>query len=524
MSAMSTSLVAGPRAFVDGVLGRFTMYRLVTLTLVALVVVMLAFTAGGTFTDPFTVKAELATLAVLLVASYVSSRAFATIWRTVPHTESSIITALLLFFLFWPSTSGADLGWLAVTAVLANASKYVLAWRGRHVFNPAAAGAFLVIVLQDVFGRDLPINATWWIAAEQLLPFVVVGAVLVLWRTRRLDIGVVFVVLAAVLVMIGLLSLDQSFGQALRTTAYSFPIVFLAGFMLSEPLTLPPRRRQQLIVAAVTAAVFAYPTFVSTFTDSPPDFGWFRPTPELALLVGNLVAFAFARRRGLVLELQDSRKVSPDTHELTFRATKPLSFVPGQYVELTVPHRKADGRGIRRVFSISSPPDDRNVSLVLRVPDVSSSFKREIVSLERGSSVRATGVGGDFVLPSDAGIPLLLVAGGIGITPFLSQLRHHVDRDVVLVYGAASPAEVAWTQELAAVRVVLVAPARPETLPPSWTYVQAPFLSADLIAEAVPDLAGREAFISGPPAMVNAVRGGLASRCKRIHTDYFTGY
>jgi len=78
--------------------------------------------------------------------------------------------------------------------------------------------------------------------------------------------------------------------------------------------------------------------------------------------------------------------------------------------------------------------------------------------------------------------------------------------------------------ELADMVVVLVGPSRPDGLPSAWRFVEAPFLSADLIATAVPDLAKRQAYVSGPPAMVNAVRSGLAKRCAGIKTDYFTGY
>ena len=188
----------------------------------------------------------------------------------------------------------------------------------------------------------------------------------------------------------------------------------------------------------------------------------FAITPELSLLIGNLLAFAFARRRGVTFVLEESRALTPETRELTFRAKRPVSFQPGQYAELTVPHAGVDGRGSRRSFSIASPPDpDGRVSFALRVPENSSSFKKALLALEPGDTVHATGIGGDFLLPSDSSEPLLLVAGGIGITPFLSQLRHESSRDAVLVYGVSSPDEVPFVEELAGVRVVLVGPACP---------------------------------------------------------------
>ncbi len=519
-------MIATARDLLDRQLGRVTMYRLVTIVLAVLAAIYITYSVTGVI-DGISVKHELISLVVLLAASYGANRVFGRLWKITPHDESSVITGLLLFFLFVPmfTTDLESYAWLAAAAVLANASKYVLAWRGRHIFNPAAAGAFLVYVTQQAVGRESQTLAIWQAAAtDKLLPFVGAGAFLVLWRTRRLQVGLLFIALASVLVVFGLDHLGAQLGDAIRTAAYSFPIVFLAGFMLSEPLTLPPRRKQQLVVAGVTALVFAYPTFVSVITDSPPNLHWLGPTPELALLVGNAVAFAFTRRHGVSLDLVSRRQLTPETHEFTFRPRRPLAFKPGQFVELTMPHTGADTRGMRRSFSISSPPHAGDVTFALRVPDPSSTFKRAMVNLEPGARLYSTGVGGDFLLPRDPRVPVVLVAGGIGITPFISQLRHEPDRDAVLVYGVTAPEEIAYADELAGFRVVIVSPVAPDHLPTSWRHVEAPFLSVDLVAAAVPDLDQRAAYISGPPAMVNAVRAGLAKRCKRIRTDYFTGY
>lgn len=516
------------RDLLDRQLGRITMYRLVTIMLSALVFVYSVFTATGVI-EGLSTGDNLVALAVLLVASVASNLLLGLAWRIRPHTESAVITALLLFFLFVPllSIDTGNLVWLALAAVLANASKYVLAWRGRHIFNPAAAGAFLVVVGQELVGREERINAIWQTAAtERMFPFVLVAALLVLWRTRRIDVGLIFVVVGAVLTIVALNDLGGgSLIDIVKVTAYSYPLVFMAGFMVTEPLTLPPRRVQQWIVAAVTGLVVAWPLFTTVVGIDPIRVGVVAVTPELSLLVGNLVAFAFARRRGLTFELEEAKQLTPETYELTFRSTRPVRFAPGQYVELSLPHPGTDSRGSRRTFSISSAPSgDGAVSFALRVPENSSSFKRALLSLEPGQRVHGTGVGGDFVLPSDPAAPVLLVAGGIGITPFLSQLRHGPGRDAVLVYGASSAEEVPFAEDLAGARVVLVCPDRPDVLPHGWTHVEAPFLSAEIIAEAVPDLADRKAYVSGPPAMVNAVRADLRKRCGRVKTDYFTGY
>lgn len=538
---MTRSTTTRSRPSIDGLLARVTMYRLVTIVLAVVAAVYVVFTATGVIEGLSTVG-NLVALAVLLVASVGSNRLLGLVWRLKPHDESAVITALLLFFLFAPlpeaaggdgaGVGAANLAWLAAAAVLANASKYLLAWRGRHVLNPAAAGALLVVVAQWAVGRESSINALWQTAAtEALAPFVAVGALLVLWRTRRLDVGLVFAVVAFALVLTGLTAgFGTPLSQAWQTALYSYPILFMAGFMVSEPLTLPPRRGQQLVVAAVMGVLLGFPTFASVLDVTPPTWGPLSMTPELAIVLGNVVAFAFARRTGVVLESAGARRLAGDTWEVTFRPRRRVRFEPGQYLELHLPHAGADRRGVRRVFSISSPPQSDDLRIAIRVPEPASSFKRALVDLDAGQRVRATGVHGDFVWPRDAsrrgGKSLLLVAGGIGVTPFLSQLRSGEARDVVLVYGVPDGDAVPYRDELVAtgVRVVLVSPEPPGDLPDGWVHVAAPFVTGETIDEAVPDAASRTAYVSGPPAMVAGVRSALRSRCAGVRTDYFSGY
>ena len=80
-----------------------------------------------------------------------------------------------------------------------------------------------------------------------------------------------------------------------------------------------------------------------------------------------------------------------------------------------------------------------------------SSAKRSLLALAPGDELTATTVGGDFVLPRDPATPVLLIAAGIGITPYLAQLAAAApagDRDVVLLYLAKNAAELAYAEEL----------------------------------------------------------------------------
>ena len=500
------------RRWLDAVTGRVTMYRLVLLALMAVAALALLLSLVGQLAFPITDL--LATGVVAVGVTFASSWLFALVFRVKPHPESSLITGFLLFFLFYPSTAVPDLLSVALAATIASASKYLLAIRGRHIFNPAAIGAFVVSLL----GLNA---AVWWVATGFLLPFTAIGAFLVLYRSRRLPVGLTFVVMAAAIVVLRLVSSGTGFGDALASTFTSFPLVFLAGFMLSEPLTLPPRRWQQLTVAAVVAVLFAVPFQLGPVFSSP----------ELALLVGNVVAFAFGQRRGIRLTYLGKRQLTPSSWELAFRPASPVLFRAGQYLELTVPHR-ADFRGSRRIFSISSAPKpDGPLTVALSVPEKPSSFKRAFLALDEGASVRATGIGGDFVLPRDPASPVVLVAGGIGITPFASQLAHDHelghDRDVVVVYAVRDNDELGYADllEKSRARVVLVSPSRPADLPQNWTWAGSGRITADLLRSAVPDLVSRRAFVSGPPGLVADMRAALKGiGVKKVTADYFSGY
>jgi ferredoxin-NADP reductase len=499
-------------AWLDALLGRFTMYRLVLYSLGILFVAGLVFSLLGVVL-PGDAVGMLAHATVLFVACFVASRVFAAIFRIRAHTESTLITAGLLYFILPPSLSPEALGGAAIAGVIAVASKYLLAIRGRHVFNPAAVGAFAIGFTGLTF-------AAWWPGNPWMLPFVVVLAFLILFRTRRLPMGGVYVAVG-----LGAAALQYTqFGlgpvAGLQYAATQSALWFFVGFMITEPLTLPPRRWQQLIYAGLAAALY-FLTF---------HIGPFYNTPEFALLVVNLLAFLAGQRRGIRLEFAARRQLSPSSWEFDFRPLRPVSFRPGQFLELTLPHGTSDSRGWRRVFSIASAPGDV-LRFGIRLPERASSFKRALLALEPGTKVSATSVGGDFLLPRDPKRPLLLVAGGIGITPFVGHLEQAAaeagDRDIAVVYAISSPDDLAYAAQLekAGCSVAVASPEKPDGMPAGWTWIGPDRITGAGLLAAVPDAARREVFLSGPPSMVAALKKALRKAgARRIHTDVFVGY
>ncbi|MEI2268643.1 FAD-binding oxidoreductase [Microbacterium sp. No. 7] len=504
-----------------GVLGRLSMYRLVLLALSALAVIalVLSFT-GAVSVDPLALVVSVAVLAVSIAAvDAIAQRIVRRPWRI----ESALITALILVFVLRPSLEPLPLLGLVIAGVIASLSKYVIAWQGRHILNPAAAGATALTIV-SIWAPDLGASA-WWVGSPALVVPVLLLGLAVLVRTEKVRVVGLFLVIAIAVGLVRTIAQAQAAGFALdpgmtfTSLVLSSPFLFLGAFMLSEPLTLPPRRWQQFTVAAVVGVLAGWPISLGAITLGQ----------ERALLIGNLVAFVFAMRTAVRLTIVERTAVTPSVREYSFRTERPVRFAPGQYLELEVPHARADSRGTRREFSILSSPAELPLVKIAMREGSQSSYKKAIATVEPGDELAITGIWGDFVLPRRTDAPVLMVAAGIGVTPFVSQLRHirltQESRDVVFVYVASASEELAFREDLeaAGIPVIVITRDEPAHLPVGWTWGGGARLDAESLLRLVPDIAGRHAYVSGPPALIATLTPAL-ERAKSITTDAFSGY
>lgn len=96
----------------------------------------------------------------------------------------------------------------------------------------------------------------------------------------------------------------------------------------------------------------------------------------------------------------------------------------GQHVDvrLTAP----DGYQAQHSYSIASAPEDEHVMLTVERLDDGEVSPHLVDELLVGDELELRGpIGGYFVWDDDLGGPLFLVAGGSGLVPFRSMLRHH---------------------------------------------------------------------------------------------------
>ncbi|MDB5179633.1 MAG: hypothetical protein JWN12_265 [Candidatus Saccharibacteria bacterium] len=481
-----------------------------SLTILFVIALVLAF-LGVIAYSPL---AMIVSVTVIGFSVLLTSMLFGLIFGVRVHTESSFITAVILFFIFTPTLEVSGLLGLVLVGMIAGASKFILAFKGRHIFNPAAIAAFII-------GLTGIAHASWWVGTPLLIiPTFLLGFA-VLQKTRRVPSSGTFIGLATVLVIIVLMVEGETLGGSL-VLWLSWPVLFFSSFMLTEPLTLPGKKWQQILEAAVVAILFAIPINIGDFSTSP----------AFALVIGNLIAFGFTRRQKVTLTFVEQKQLTPTTYEFIFTPRTPLRYAAGQYLEIRVPHKHDDFRGSRRSFSITSAPGEETLRLGVKFYEPSSSFKKALRTLEKSAVIESTGISGDFTLPKDKLTPLLYVAGGIGITPFISHLqtlkRRNEARDSVLFYSINSIDELAYKDilESAGIKVFIITKTNQRlTLPKNWVHINEPFITKEVLATYISDVDTRTAYISGPPLMIDGVKKQLKQlHVTHIKTDYFIGY
>ena len=499
----------------DDQLNRITMYRLVLYYLIGLLVIALLFSFAGVLAyDPY---ALLFSTAFILAASAITNWAFSRVYGVPVNVESTTISALILALIITPIHSYNDLWFLLWASVLAMASKYILAVRGKHLFNPVA-----IAVALTYFAANQ--SASWWIGDARLLPFVLVGGLLIARKLRRFDLVLSFFVTAfAVVLLASLFSGTDPFAAIQKLMLYS-PLAFFAFTMLTEPLTTPPTRKLRLYYGALTAFLFTPVLHLGTFYT----------TPELALLIGNVFSYIVSPKAKLILRLKARKQLSPDTYEFVFTPPRQFAFAPGQYMEWTLGHADPDSRGNRRFFTLASAPTERDLKLGVKFNPHSSSFKQAMLALDNQQDIVATQLAGDFVLPDDPRQKIALIAGGIGVTPFRSMIQYLLDthqrRPIILFYVNHNAEDILYKdvfdraeRELGIKTLYTVTDG--SSIPTGWP-VKVGRITAEGLRRTLPGYHSFHFYISGSPEMVDSFKALLRQigvKPSHIKTDFFSG-
>jgi ferredoxin-NADP reductase/Na+-translocating ferredoxin:NAD+ oxidoreductase RnfD subunit len=502
--------------FIDEWLNRITMYRLVLYYLIALLVTAGVLAMVGLMPlDPLEL---LFSTVFAIVVCWVTNIIFAKTYRAPTNVESAYITALILALIISPPKTMHDVGFIAWASVLAMASKYILAINAKHLFNPAAAAVV-------VTGLFLGQTASWWVGSAPMLPVVLIGGLLIVRKLRRFSLAISFVLVALVTsVVIGFLG-QVNLLTMLQEMVLSSPMIFFAAVILTEPLTTPPTRNLQVLYGGLVGLLF-----------SPQiHFGTVYLSPELAIVLGNVYSYIISPKAKLVLRLKEKIQIGPDTYDFIFVPRRKLAFEPGQYMEWTLDHEHPDSRGNRRYFTLASSPTENALRLGVKFYKNSSSYKKKMLAMDTETEIVASQLAGDFVLPDDRSQKIVLIAGGIGITPFRSMIKYLLDRrerrPIVLFYANKTNSEIVYkdvldeAQRELGIKVVYTV-TEPKKVGPNWKG-KIGRIDTNMIKREVPDYRNCVFYVSGPNAMVNSYREVLEKlgvKNDQIRTDFFPGF
>lgn len=210
------------------------------------------------------------------------------------------------------------------------------------------------------------------------------------------------------------------------------------------------------------------------------------------------------------------RRESVAEGTMAFYFSKPAGFrhAAGQSLLLTlVDPPETDGEGNSRPFTIASAPHEPELMIATRMRD--TAFKRVLRTAPLGATVSLDGPSGAMVLHEDASRPAVFLAGGIGITPFLSISRHALRQGLShhlhLFYANRRPEDAAFLVELQQLeqlnsnyRLIAIM-AEPEKATQRWAG-ETGFIRRELLARHLPDLRSPVYYFAGPPPMTMAMR------------------
>lgn len=191
------------------------------------------------------------------------------------------------------------------------------------------------------------------------------------------------------------------------------------------------------------------------------------------------------------------------------------TWLPGQYQTYELSQVEGDEKAKKRFFTIAAAPSEGEIHISTRVTE--SGFKQALNALQPGDEIEAHNIEGDFLWQDDE--PVVLVAGGIGVTPYRSMFleRANTARPLnahLLYYGRDE--NFAFRKEFEA-----LAAAHPEL---TIDYIVGEMISADTILSHAPEATERTTYLSGPEPMVDAVGEDLQQRGVTLKQDWFPGY
>ncbi len=193
----------------------------------------------------------------------------------------------------------------------------------------------------------------------------------------------------------------------------------------------------------------------------------------------------------------------------------PFTFLPGQFLTFSA---KIDDKTVRRSYTIASSPAQRDyVELTVKREEQGAESRYLHDHIAIGDHLEVSGPSGVFTFTGKETDSIVLISGGVGITPMMCVLRYLTDRgypgDIFFVHGTRTAQDFIFREELDYLQKrhsnAHVTATIADFEDTAWTGAKGQ-ISKELIAQAVPEIARRRVHVCGPPAMMEAVKAELA--------------
>lgn len=239
------------------------------------------------------------------------------------------------------------------------------------------------------------------------------------------------------------------------------------------------------------------------------------------------------RQKKFYLPFIKKEEVAKNTYSFYFdRAQIDFDFLPGQYIEMTLPIKNPDYRGSERFFTIASSPLNKNY-LMITIKIIKSSFKKALMDIKPMQLVEFTGPWGGFVFREEQAFPHVFLAGGIGITPFHSMITYantkNLSIPIILFASFSAREDIVFHKELSGIsrinpniKIIYTI-----THPDDQWKGETGRISEELIKKYVSNILEPRYYIVGPPSMVSAIEEivlEMGVPNERIFIENFTGY
>src|ERR1700691_2424638 len=238
---------------------------------------------------------------------------------------------------------------------------------------------------------------------------------------------------------------------------------------------------------------------------------------------------------GFICRLKDRKQVAEGTMAFRFERPPHWAFKAGQYLDMTLlDPSDTDSEGNVRSFSIASAPHEDTLMVATRMRN--TAFKRVLRTMPLGTAVKIEGPSGDLILQNDAALTVVLLAGGIGITPFRSMVflaaEEQLQPRIFLFYSNPRPEDAPFLAELQSLErnnpkyKLIASMTEMEKSHQPWNG-ETGLIDQGMLGRHLNGAASPIYYIAGPPAMVKGLHEMLSKagvKDSDIRAEEFAGY